>query len=161
MRVLTNSVTINEYDSSAELTEKEQHLVNEAVNSSKIAYAPYSDFPVGCALLLEDGTIVKGSNQENISSPLGQCAEGVAFFTAHANYPDKKIIAAAIYSPILNEPITPCGACRQIMNEYEQLQKQAIKLFMVSKTQKIWTVEEVKFMLPLGFSMDGFKRRKN
>lgn len=158
MRSISKEIKLTEYDSTSELSSVEQELINEAVKSANLAYAPYSKFPVGCALLLEDGTIIKGNNQENLSSPLGQCAEGVTFFAAHANYPDKKIIAAAVYSPLLNDPITPCGGCRQIMYEYEQMQKSPIKLFMLSKNLKIWAVDDVKTILPLGFSMDGFNR---
>jgi cytidine deaminase len=103
--------------------EEIQSLMNQAIEISKNAYAPYSKFRVGAAILLDNGKIVLGSNQENAAYPSGLCAERVAIFQAGAIYPDAKIVKLAITAasdtnPTLS-PIPPCGACRQSIAEYE------------------------------------------
>lgn len=144
-----------------EMSSEEQQLLLAAKDAVTQAYAPYSGFSVGAALLLEDGTIIKGNNQENAAYPSGLCAERVAFFWAGANHPGKKIIAVAItaLSKIVStdHPITPCGACRQSMLEYELNQNQNITLIMQGSSGSIYKVEGVKQLLPLYFNEDGLR----
>ncbi|MFO7722574.1 MAG: cytidine deaminase [Bacteroidales bacterium] len=100
-------------------------LVKAAADASLKAYAPYSGFRVGAAVLLEDGTVVIGNNQENAAYPSGLCAERVALFSAHACYPEQKVKALAVFSGgkqgVSTNPPMPCGACRQVMAETEAI----------------------------------------
>ncbi|MBO5961222.1 MAG: cytidine deaminase, partial [Paludibacteraceae bacterium] len=106
-----------------ELSETYQNLVDKAKQQTKTAYAPYSKFHVGAAVLMDNGEILCGSNQENAAYPSGLCAERTTLFYANAHYPDRKVVALAIAAAqneaFLEEPISPCGACRQVMLEYE------------------------------------------
>jgi len=141
--------TVNELDSVA------QHLMNEAVNSRKKAYAPYSHFNVGAAILLENNVIVTGNNQENAAFPSGLCAERVAIYNAGANYPNKiiKIIAITASSSKhkVTKPVGPCGACRQSIAEYENKQKQPIEIYFMGEEGQIIKVNSLKDLLPFGF----------
>jgi cytidine deaminase len=147
-----------EYDSQAELSEEDSGLISEARGIMKQAYAPYSQFHVGAAVLLEDGTVVKGNNQENASYPIGLCAERVAIFSAGANYPDKKIKAIAISARSdhfdVNKPVTPCGACRQAIAEYEHRHKNKIRMIMSGESGKILIAESIGNFLPYQFTAD-------
>lgn len=147
--------------SSQDLSQEEQELLNAAKEAVNNAYAPYSQFSVGAALRIEDGTIIKGNNQENAAYPSGLCAERVAFFWAGANYPGKKITTVAITakSDIVktDHPITPCGACRQSMLEYELNQKSDITIIMQGSSGLIYRMIGVKQLLPLYFNEDGLR----
>lgn len=144
--------TINEFNSVAELNETDAMLIAEANKAMESAYAPYSEFRVGCALLLDDGTIIRGNNQENAAYPSGLCAERVAFFYAVANYPGKKIIAAAITTANqLKDPVAPCGACRQVMAEYELNQKSSIRILLAHAGNHVYMINSVAELLPLQF----------
>lgn len=149
------------YSSIDDLDSSFQTLLQAAKNAVRQAYAPYSGFSVGVALLLEDGTIIHGNNQENAAYPSGLCAERVAFFWAGANHPGIKIVAAAITAlsdkVATDHPITPCGACRQSMLEYELNQKSDITLIMQGSSGSIYQVDAVKQLLPLYFNEDGLK----
>ncbi len=138
-----------------ELSDSEKELFNRAVSASEDAYAPYSKFKVGCALLLENGAIILGNNQENAAYPLGLCAERVAFFNAGANQKGQKIKMAAIYAESelfeVKEAITPCGACRQAMSEYENIQNSSIRLLMGGQSGNILRFNSVEGLLPLQF----------
>lgn len=137
------------------LSPEERNLVEQAIASGKKAYAPYSGFYVGAALLLENGEIILGNNQENIAFPSGLCAERVAFFFAKANYPEIAISKAAIvaHSPgkQITDPVTPCGSCRQVMAEYEFKQKKKIKIILATTSGKVLVTENVFSMLPMMF----------
>ena len=130
-------------------------LLEAAKDAGNQAYAPYSHFKVGAALLLADGTIVKGSNQENAAYPSGTCAERTAFFYAGANYPGNTIVMAAVAA----KPETaadyftasPCGSCRQAMLEYEDKQDSAIKLLMLGHNGKVFVSASVSNLLPFKF----------
>ena len=117
---ITASFTV--YDSLNELPEAVKELMAKAVEARKKAYAPYSKFRVGAAITLDNGEVVLGANQENAAYPSGLCAERVAVFHAGAVYPDAKMlqlaISAAADEKIVDEPIPPCGACRQAIAEY-------------------------------------------
>jgi len=155
------NISFEQYESIPELKEGDRHLLTEAIAATKSAYAPYSDFKVGAAVLLDNGTIVKGSNQENAAYPSGLCAERVALFSAGAQFPGIKIKAIAVIAFKGTEteprPASPCGACRQVMTEYEQLHKQNIRFIMIDSGGKILIAENVKTLLPFTFSADNMK----
>lgn len=131
-------------------------LIQEAMDASKLAYAPYSKFKVGAALLLHDEIIILGSNQENASYPAGTCAERVALHNKAMQCPEKKILAIAIYAPSKTNqlPAAPCGICRQVLYEQEVNQQQAIKVFLKGNNSKIIELHSIKDLLPFGFSGD-------
>lgn len=141
-----------EYDSAAELNSAEQKLILEAENAAKNAYAPYSEFHVGAAVMLENGKIIIGSNQENSSYPSGLCAERVALFAASAQNPGIKITTIAITSSSQN-PAAPCGSCRQVIAEYETLHNHPINIFLKSSSSgKIISANGIINFLPLMFT---------
>jgi cytidine deaminase len=148
------------YDSIDELNAEDKNLLQEAQKATKTAYAPYSNYFVGAALMLESGEIVTGSNQENAAYPSGLCAERVAVFAAGAHNPNVKIKAIAVtaYSGNNTEPkqVSPCGDCRQVMAEYEYRYKQAIRLVMQWDNGKVIVLQSVKSLLPFMFSADNF-----
>lgn len=145
------------YLSSEELTEEDKKLVLQARAISLKAYAPYSQFRVGTAILLSSNKVIVANNQENASYPEGLCAERIALFYASANYPNKKIKTIAIAGnselQITDNPITPCGACRQVIAEYEIKQKEKIKILMTGISGKIIAVEGIDNLLPFCFKM--------
>jgi cytidine deaminase len=159
MEKFSISSSFERYTSANELSVELQTLVQAGIDAMHKAYAPYSGFSVGTALLLEDGTIVKGSNQENAAYPSGLCAERVAFFSAGASYPHLRIVAAAVTASSAQythgEPVSPCGACRQSMLEYELKQDTAIPLYMISPSGEILMAPSIKSLLPLYFESRG------
>ena len=120
----TIEINFIEYSSIERLNDVESQLVNKAREIAKNAWAPYSGFHVGAAILLDNGKIIIGNNQENAASPSGLCAERVALFAANANYPRDRVVAMAISAfnkkGMVNTPITPCGSCRQSILEAEE-----------------------------------------
>lgn len=147
-----------EYDSVAELSSAEQKLISEAEQAAANAYAPYSEFKVGAAVLLENGKIICGSNQENSSYPVGMCAERVALFAASANNPGIRVTHLVITSSSQN-PAAPCGACRQVIAEYETLHNHSISILLKSSTTgKIISANGVKNFLPLMFTRKDLSR---
>ncbi len=157
MKKIQIPVFIDEFDAE-ELSEDVRRLMQEAVAAREKAYAPYSHFRVGAAVLLEDGTVVTGNNQENAAFPSGMCAERVAVWYAGSRYPDKKIlkifITARSERKIIDKPVPPCGACRQSMAEYEVKQHQAIEIYFMGEKGKIWRSPSVLNLLPLVFEAD-------
>jgi cytidine deaminase len=129
--------------------------MEQAISARSKAYAPYSKFTVGCALITDRGTIVTGNNQENAAYPSGLCAERVAIFAAGANYPDEEILKLAITaSPIdnsLEKPVPPCGACRQSIAEYEKKQKNPIEIIFMGAAGEIYKSASISDLLPLIF----------
>lgn len=152
---------LKEYDSIHDLSDEEEQLLEEAGKVANHAYAPYSRFRVGASVLLENGVVVSGNNQENASYPLGLCAERVALFAAVSNNPDIKIKAIAVTARsnqyLINKPITPCGACRQVIAEYEHKQQMPIRIIMAGESGKVWLADSVKSLLPYSFSSDDLK----
>lgn len=150
------------FDSRDELAQDEQELIAKAVEAAEMAYAPYSRFHVGAALRLSGGRIVIGSNQENVAYPSGLCAERVAFFAAGAQYPGKTIEKVAIVAISedfrVDEPVAPCGACRQSMSEYEIRQDQPIRLLLSGSSGKVVVIESVLSLLPLVFNETKLKK---
>ena len=149
------SFDLSVYDSLHDLPVYERELMNEAIASRKNAYAPYSNFQVGAAALLENGEVVIGNNQENASFPAGLCAEGVAVFQAGARFPGVAIgsiaITAASKNYKVSEPVAPCGICRQSLSEYEFRQKSPITILMMGEEGQIFKCESIADILPLGF----------
>ena len=137
-----------------ELSEEEKRLIDLAKSSSKNAYAPYSQFKVGSAVLLENGEMIAGNNQENIAYPSGMCAERVALYYANATFPDvkvKSIAIAAYFDGDYVERVSPCGSCRQALQEAENRYKSPIRMLLYGKNE-VYIVESVKDLIPLSFS---------
>lgn len=137
------------------LTKNEIWLLDEALKAADKAYAPYSDFHVGAALQLEDGTLIHGCNQENSAYPSGLCAERVAFFTAGIQHKGKKISALAI--TIRSEkhddsgPAVPCGACLQVLREVEKRQDALIPVLLKGSGSTVWKADGLINFLPFSF----------
>lgn len=147
-------IELEEYNCIEDLTHQEQELINKAKAIAKQAYAPYSKFHVGAALLLENGEIVSGNNQENAAYPSGLCAERTAIFYANAQYPNQAIttLAVAVFrnNAYAEMPVTPCGSCRQVMLEAENRHQMPMRVIMTGE-QKIYVANSVKDLLPLSF----------
>ena len=147
-------IHIEEFSSSEKLPETDQRLVTEAIKAISSAYAPYSGFSVGAAVLLANGAIITGNNQENAAYPSGVCAERVAISYASASYPDQKIktiaIAAFLDKQPSKEPVPPCGFCRQVMIETEIKQDSPLRVILYGKNQ-IQIIENARQLLPLYF----------
>ncbi|MFD1096861.1 cytidine deaminase [Salegentibacter chungangensis] len=155
MKPLTITSRLEIYDSTEELNEDVQDLMKQAFDARDNAYAPYSKFQVGAAILMENGEVVIGSNQENASYPSGLCAERTAIYFAGARYPNEKIKKIAISAKSLNHkvvtPIPPCGACRQAIAEYEVKQQDAIAIYFMGESGKVVKSDSIKDLLPLIF----------
>ncbi|SFC68057.1 cytidine deaminase [Flexibacter flexilis DSM 6793] len=149
-------IAIDVYANEAELPEHLRVLWHNATAATNNAYAPYSNFHVGAALLLSDGSILQGNNQENAAYPSGLCAERTALFYASANYGQHQVKAIAVAArPSLKPthflPIVPCGGCRQVMREYEYKQKQNIQILLPTDGGKFYVFDSVAALLPLSF----------
>lgn len=144
-----------------ELTAEDRELVELAKKATEQSYSPYSRFRVGAALRLRNGIIVTGSNQENASYPLGMCAERTAIFHAQHQYPDQPIesiaIAAFANGHFYPEPISPCGACRQVMLEVEDRYGEPVRV-LLHGTGGTHIVETVKTLMPFQFIGDSLKK---
>ncbi len=150
-KTIETKITIYNFD---ELTKAQQVLIDKAKEQVSKAYAPYSNFHVGAAVELENGAIFAGSNQENSAYPSGLCAERVAIFYANAQFPETPVktiaIAAHTNNAFLEEPITPCGSCRQVLLESETRFEKNITILLYG-TKHIYQIENVKQLLPLCF----------
>ena len=146
----------------SELDTQDKALIANAKAAFTTAYAPYSGFLVGASILLDNGEIVNGSNQENVAYPSGLCAERVAMFYAGAKFPDAKIkaIAVSVISKTfkVTDVISPCGACRQVMAEYEDKQAQPIKVILHSPTDDVLIANTVQDLLPFMFKSPHLKK---
>lgn len=154
------SIPVEIYDNSDPLLpEADAQLIEEAKTASKVSYAPYSKFHVGAALRLADGTIVRGSNQENAVYPVGCCAERTALYAAGANYPDTPVeaIAVAVWREkdglFLATPASPCGVCRQHLVETEMRFGNNIRVILYG-TDYIYVLPSARLLLPLTFTGD-------
>ena len=138
----------------SELSQQDRELVKKAMHATDNSYANYSHFHVGAACLLADGKIVIGANQENAAFPSGLCAERSAIFAAQSNYPDQPILALAIAAcnehGFLKSPISPCGACRQVILEIEDRYKQPVRILLYGE-QGTYCFHSVKDILPFSF----------
>lgn len=155
MNEITISTTLQVFNDSSELSSEMQNLMKVAVEARNNAYAPYSKFNVGAALLLDNGEIVIGSNQENASYPSGLCAERTAVYYAGSKYPMAKILHMAISASsqhqVTNKPIPPCGACRQAIAEYEIKQGQPIEIYFMGAQGNVLKSNSLANLLPLLF----------
>jgi cytidine deaminase len=155
-------ISYKEYDHIDELNPSDRILLESAKSAIESAYAPYSAYHVGAAVLLENGEIVKGSNQENVAYPSGLCAERVAMFYASSKFPDVPVKAIAITAGakdfVIDKPVTPCGSCRQVMAEAENRYHEKLKLIMNGETGKIFIIEGVNNILPLMFHAEELKK---
>lgn len=137
-----------------ELSETDKNLVDLAKNATQRAYAPYSRFNVGAALLLANDEIVTGSNQENVAFPSGTCAERTTCFYAHSSYPGVRFVKLAIAAfhngAFTPHPVSPCGACRQVLAEYEKLGGEKLEIILYGDNE-IYVLSEVADLLPLIF----------
>ena len=160
MKTVRLAINYEEYSSIEEMDPKDQALVREAIEAQKGSYAPYSRFNVGAAVLLEDGTVVRGANQENAAYPSGLCAERTAMFAAGANHPGKAMVSLAIVGgfghSVSPTPCSPCGACRQVMAEYQTLSGKPLSVIMFG-TDKAWKFFRVDDILP--FIFDSFNEK--
>ena len=143
------------------LSSADAELLQRAETAASQAYAPYSQFSVGAALRLETDEIVYGSNQENVAYPSGLCAERVAIFAASSVHPNVVIKTMAITARTskfeLNDPLTPCGACRQVIMEYQNKQEAPIRLILAGKGETVWIFDDASALLPFGFEADSLK----
>ena len=155
MKDIIISTQFSVFETVSELPNDIQNLMTKAIEVRKNAYAPYSKFKVGAALLLDNGKIILGSNQENAAYPSGLCAERVAIFQAGAIYPDAKILKMAITAASENNqtksPIPPCGSCRQSIAEYEIRQDFPIEIYFMGEIGAIYKSDSLKNLLPFMF----------
>ncbi|MGV1012668.1 MAG: cytidine deaminase [Flavobacterium sp.] len=156
MKEIHITTTFEVFHSVADLSENIQSLMQQAIAIRKKAYAPYSHFRVGAAILLDNGKIVLGSNQENAAYPSGLCAERVAIYQAGAIYPDAKMLTIAITAasdsnPTLS-PIPPCGSCRQSIAEYEFKQEAPIEIYFMGESGEVYKSNSINNLLPLSFN---------
>lgn len=148
------TISYNEFTSLNSLLKVDQKLLYKAIEAAKNAYAPYSDFKVGAAVQLMNGSIVIGSNQENAAYPSGLCAERVALFSASALHPEEEMHTLAIFAEKdlgYDEPVSPCGSCRQVMMEYELKQKRKLRVLLMGASGKVWEFDGVTSLLPFAF----------
>ena len=154
MKSLELKINYMEYDSLEELSTEDRELAQAALDAIRGAYSPYSHFNVGAAVRLSTGEIVIGANQENMAFPSGLCAERTAMFYAAAHYPDAAMEAIAIAAiqngKLCPIPATPCGACRQVMAEYQSRSGRPMEIIMAG-AEKIWKFSKVDDILPLIF----------
>lgn len=157
MKQRAYTVRLYEYDQLDELSEEQVLLVNSAIKAARDAYAPYSEYFVGAALRLANGEIVIGSNQENAAFPSGLCAERVAIFYAGARYPDVPVLSIAIAAirkgTVQEEPVAPCGACRQVLYEKESQGDAPMEVILYG-SKKIQVINQVTDLLPLPFKLE-------
>lgn len=153
--ILESKVKVCTYD---EFSSEEKKLIDAAREAATRSYAPYSQFNVGAAVQLSDGTIVTGNNQENAAYPSGLCAERTTLFWAGSQYPDKAVetlaIAARTNSCELPVPIPPCGACRQVILETEQRYNKPIRIILYGAKESYLIEDGIKALLPLRFDAD-------
>ena len=160
MKELTLTIPIRVF-SYEELDEADRQLIDTARETTRRSYSPYSRFAVGAALRLIDGTIVSGSNQENAASPSGLCAERTTLFYANSRYPDQAVDTLAIAArnergEFLSDPISPCGACRQVMVETEKRYNRPMRILLYG-TGGIYEIRGVGGLLPLSFDASAMK----
>lgn len=152
-------VSVDVYENEKQTPAEDLKLFKEAERAMHDAYAPYSEFKVGAAVLLENGKIITGNNQENAAYPSGLCAERVAIYYASAQNPGVPVKAiAVICNTDTTQPVTPCGACRQAIAEYEQLFNKKIRLVFGTPGKKIYAANSIETFLPFMFSKKYLKK---
>ena len=155
MKSLNFEFQYTSHPDSSTLQKEDQELLEIAHQQLSKAYAPYSEFHVGAALRLENQAVTFGANQENASYSLCMCGERVAINNASVNHPGEKIITIAIVAKSkhlkINKPVTPCGACRQVICEFELKQDHPIRLLLQSDTDEVLEIPSAKSLLPIYF----------
>ena len=155
MKKINISTSASVFNDMSELSDRDLMLMKKAINAKESSYAPYSNFSVGAALLLENDEIILGSNQENAAYPSGMCAERVAIWRAGTQFPGVKIISLAISASSstrkVDKPVGPCGACRQALLEYEVKQNQPFEIIFMGEVGKIVKIESLSALLPFSF----------
>ncbi len=158
MKTLDLISRIMVFEDRSELPAEWLHLLAVAHEAAKKAYSPYSNFKVGTALLLNNGEIITGNNQENAAYPSGLCAERTAAFYASAQFPEvpfnKLAITAINPKEKLTKPVSPCGNCRQALLEYEQKFKQQIEVLLAGEEGEVYVLKSISDLLPFSFSND-------
>ena len=144
-----------------DLDSESKYLVHKAKEATQLSYSPYSKFQVGAALLLDDGTLVMGANQENASYPLSMCAERVALYAAATQHPGRTIIKIAVVAHKKNHKelsgATACGACRQVIHEFESKQEHPIEIIMLGKDKRWVKCANADSLLPVSFDSSQLK----
>lgn len=144
-------IKVCQYD---ELSDQDKQLIDKAKEMTQHSYAPYSKFRVGAAALLANGAIVTGSNQENAAYPSGLCAERTTLFYANSQYPDQAVLTLAVAArteqDFIDNPIPPCGACRQVILETETRYKHPVRILLYGK-KEIYLIKGIRDLLPLSF----------
>ncbi|WP_367916657.1 cytidine deaminase [Leadbetterella sp. DM7] len=153
MKTRTITLSYEEFEHTGELEPSFALLVEKAAEAAAKSYSPYSRFPVGAALLLDDGRIFSGNNQENLSYPAGTCAERTVLNFVKANFPESRIAALAVTAPgsTSAHPVTPCGICRQVITEMESLQTGPIRILLHKINGPTYLFESARALLPLAF----------
>ena len=139
-----------------ELSDEERSLVEQAIEATSRSYTPYSHFHVGAALKLGNGVTFTGCNQENAAFPAGICAERSAIFAAGAQYPEEPVTTLAIAArntkgELQDEPVSPCGTCRQVIIETETRFNRPVRLLLYGR-KKIYVIDGIKQLMPLSFT---------
>jgi cytidine deaminase len=155
-------ISYTEFEDRMELPLQDKELLDRATAIAGAAYAPYSNFYVGAALRLKNGTVITGNNQENVAYPSGLCAERVAIYAAGALHPDSPIESIAITCRArdfeVTEPLSPCGACRQAIAEYETRHKHKIRVILGAEKGKVLVVDSIADLLPFMFMEEKLKK---
>lgn len=148
------NIHFEEFNSVDEMPAEDRELVAEAISAMQNAYAPYSHFHVGAAVRMSNSQIVRGSNQENAAFPSGLCAERTAMFSASAKFPDKAMlsiaVAGGVHGRLAKEPVSPCGACRQVMAQYQAKSGLPMSVIMVG-ADRIYKFHDTDCLLPFAF----------
>ena len=165
MKKITHPFEYLVYHSATELTITDQELLEKAKEAVCSSHAPYSRYHVGAAVRMANGTVFSGSNQENMSFPVGLCAERVAVFAAVSNAPNVPIAAIAITARAddfeVSAPVPPCGMCRQAIVEYEMKYGNKIRLILAGHSGKVYIIPSMESLLPLTFHEDGLAKSVN
>lgn len=157
-KTITFDLEVHEDDVS--MSTEDQALLSSARSALDRAYAPYSNFRVAAAVKLSNGEVIEGTNQENAAYPSGLCAERVALFAAKSRYPDAAVesIAIVTHHEELSSPVAPCGACRQVILEYQTNQKPPIHFLLSARKGTVYTLSDARSLLPLHFSKEDLKK---
>jgi cytidine deaminase len=164
MKIKKITISFEEYDENEKLSPSDSELIDQATMALKGSYAPYSDFHVGAAVLLDNGEIIKGANQENAAYPSSLCAERVALFYANSKYPDATVVSLAITVStdhfMCNNPVSPCGSCRQVIADTEKKQNRTIKIIMKGEKGNTRIFDGIENLLPVMFHEEKLKKSK-
>jgi len=155
MKKITIETTIQVHESTNSLSDSDTAILKAAKKALDDSYSPYSKFQVGAALVLENGKIIPGSNQENASYPLCLCAERIALGAAASQYPRIPVVAMAVTIKNakfhIDQPVSPCGACRQVLLETEFMHKKDMRIVLQGESGDIYVLNSAKDLLPLYF----------